>query len=275
MTVAEAVDRYIARYHLSGRRGVFTVEYRVRKHVKPFFGWRAVTELTEDDLVDYWSLRAKVGAKNSTIRAELCALRRALKLARVAPPPIPEDLTPSPPRVGFLEVADFERVAALLPRPLQPPFRFAYVTGWRLQSEVVTLLKTDVDLTGGWVQLRDSKNRDPRRFPLDCFGLRALCLSSLEKPPLESPYLFHRYGGHPIKHYRWAWKTACTRAGLSVLPHDFRRSAVRNLTNAGVDQTTAMKLTGHRTADIFRRYRIVNEGDLLRAADALTRHLSR
>ena len=43
------------------------------------------------------------------------------------------------------------------------------------------------------------------------------------------PWLFHR-DGQPIKSFRRAWRTACLKAGLPArIPHDFRRTAVRNL----------------------------------------------
>jgi hypothetical protein len=51
--------------------------------------------------------------------------------------------------------------------------------------------------------------------------------------------------------------------------HDLRRSAVRNLVSAGVDQTVAMKITGHRTVSVFQRYRIVSDDDVRAALPLL------
>jgi len=50
---------------------------------------------------------------------------------------------------------------------------------------------------------------------------------------------------------------------------DLRRSAVRNLMAAGVDQSVAMRVTGHQTISVFQRYRIVSDDDVRGArADA-------
>ncbi|PYR15878.1 MAG: hypothetical protein DMF94_30355 [Acidobacteria bacterium] len=46
------------------------------------------------------------------------------------------------------------------------------------------------------------------------------------------------------------------------MPHDFRRTAVRNFERAGVPRSAAMAMVGHKTDAVYRRYAIVDEGML-------------
>jgi hypothetical protein len=163
---------------------------------------------------------------------------------------------------------------AQLPDDLQPVFTVAYLTGWRVKSELLTRQWAHVDFQSGWLRLEpgETKNAEGRQFPLTP-ALRAVLerqrarTRAIEKATRTIiPWLFHR-SGRPIKSFRRAWLTACTAAGLSGrIPHDFRRTAVRNLERAGVPRSTAMKMVGHKTESIYRRYAIVDEAMLKEGA---------
>ena len=55
------------------------------------------------------------------------------------------------------------------------------------------------------------------------------------------------------------------------IPHDFRRTAVRDLERAGVARAAAMKMVGHKTESIYRRYAIADESMLQEAGEKLAR----
>ncbi|MDA0204735.1 MAG: tyrosine-type recombinase/integrase [Acidobacteria bacterium] len=71
-------------------------------------------------------------------------------------------------------------------------------------------------------------------------------------------------------HYRSAWASGCKPAGLEGLRfHDLRRSAVRSLLDAGLDESSVMKIVGHRTRAMLDRYNIVSVKDVKRAAKTM------
>ena len=162
----------------------------------------------------------------------------------------------------------------------------AYLTGWRVKSEVLTLEWRQVDFAAGEVRLEPNttKNKEGRTFPFTK-GLRALLESQhqehkrLTKRGYVVPWVFFRMVADErrgekkprrIVSFIKAFKTACRRAGCpGRIPHDLRRTAVRNLERAGVPRSVAMKLTGHKTESVYRRYAIADDRDLRVAVERL------
>jgi integrase len=269
-------------YRVNGRRSIDDVRQRIDDHLTPFFGGRRTTAITTDLIRGYIAERQKAGAANATINRELAIVKRAFTIAaqtnKVVFRPYVPMLEERNTRTGFFEPEQFAAVRAALPDFLSNAMAFAYITGWRVPSEVLTLEWKNVDLDAGVVTLEPetTKNREGRTFFITTELRRVLKAQRRVTDATQKrlgktiPLVFHR-DGQPVGFtmYR-AWRDACAVAKVEErIPHDFRRTAVRNLVRAGVPEKVAQQMTGHKTRSIFDRYHIVAEQDLREAAAKL------
>lgn len=259
-------------YKARGRKSGDTLKWRLG-NLKRRFGGRHAVSITTSDVHAYIGQRSDEGASPSTVRAELSKLKRMFNLAvqserlqRKPYIPMPREANP---RTGFFERSQFEAVLTALPDCLKPVAEFGYYTGWR-RSEITSLRWDQVDLKGRSIRLwtGTTKNEEGRFLPLDG-ELWRIIRKQRNTPVVGCPYVFHRQGRRIGTFYK-AWAEACRQAECpGLLFHDFRRTAARNLTRAGLSETQAMMITGHKTREVFRRYNIVTEGDLAQAIKSL------
>lgn len=247
-------------YRAKDRRSIGRVEDAI-VHLQRFFPDVRVSQIDAGRIEQYVRQRQEDGAAPATINRELSALRRGFRLAqaagRVSSRPEISLLPEGGRREVFFEPDEFRSLLDHLPRYLKPVIQTAYVTGWRINSEILTLQKRHVDLESGYLRL-DSTKPESRAFPLTP-ELREVLVQQLQTTAeferstgRDVPWLFHR-DGKPIKDFRNAWRLACQRADVTdKVPDDFRRTAVRSLERAGVPRPAAMAMVGHRSESIYR-----------------------
>jgi integrase len=292
----DASQDLINEYTANGRKSLRELQIRIDKHLEPFFRGRRMASITTSDVRTFIAHRqaeriswGPPGARNSRpvsngeINRELTALKRMFRLAMqsgklLGVPHIPL-LREHNVRTGFFERHQFESVRRHLPEYARSIVTFAYYTGWRIDSEVLPLQWRQIDFVSGTVRLDpgSTKNEEGRVF---MFGLVDELRESLERLRDDVaarrkergqivPWVFHRDGSQ-VKTFRKAWANACAAGGCpGRIPHDFRRTAVRNLVRAGVPERVAMTMTGHKTRSVFERYNIVSDSDLKDAARRL------
>lgn len=273
-TFTDLEEMLRANYELNGKRSIKRVECAL-VHLRAFFTFSRVPDITSDRIAAYIRHRQDAKAAPATIRYELAMLRHAFTLAVQAEkathkPHIPA-IAVDNARKGFFEPAEFAAVEEKLPDSLRPFVRFLYLTGWRA-GEAMGLTWAGVDFAAGVIRLEPgvTKNREGREFPFAAFpALAELLREQRERTTvldrkhsrITGP-VFHR-NGRAIRSYARAWNAACKAAGVAGrLVHDLRRTAVRNLERAGVSRSVAMKLTGHKTEAVYRRYAITSPADL-------------
>jgi integrase len=274
LRISDGLARVVTDYKNNDLKSVANVERRIKKHLTPFFGNRRMVTIASADIERFKEERRAAGATNAEINRELAIVRRAFRLAKL-PHPVTM-LKEAAARSGFFAPDQFAAVCAHLSPALVDVVTFAYITGWRVRSEVLPLEWRHVDFDAREVRLDagKTKNGEPRVFPFtaslaELLESRKAIKDELARNGEIVRHVFHR-NGKPIRAFYTAWRNACRAAGVpGRLVHDFRRTAVRNLDRAGVSRKVAMEMVGHKTQSIYDRYRIITNSDLHDAAGKL------
>ncbi len=282
----ELADDLRRHYEVTRCRDLKEADVRL-KPLKAFFSERRASGIGGPDIERYVQVRQAAAVTNAAINRELSTLGRMLRLAyehgKLQRVPVIHRLKEAPPRQGFFELEQFVAVRKHLPTDIQAAVSIAYTFGWRMQSEVLTLTLSQLDLEAGTLRLEPgtTKNADGRLVYLTP-ELRTILSVQVDRVKLlarqlnrVTPYLFPhsngRFKGERRRDFRKVWQNALDKVGLAgMLRHDFRRTAVRNMVNLGVPERVAMKITGHQTRAVFDRYHIVSPADLQNAARTLT-----
>jgi integrase len=169
-TTFEDLARLIEQeYQINGRRSADRMKMALAA-LREVFGYTLACDMTLDRLTAYMAQRLNEKIAPASVRYELAILRRAFRLAQRAGkaicPPFPS-IQVHNTRTGFFEQDHFLAVRKHLPAYLQPVVTFAYLTGWRVPSEILSLQWRQVDVAAGTVRLEPgtTKNDEGRVFP--------------------------------------------------------------------------------------------------------------
>jgi len=275
-----------------------------------FFEGYRISDIDADLIRKFIADQQAKGLSDGSTNRSISALRRMFNLAqedgKIQVNDIPHfpTVAEAPPRQGFFEREDYDKLFAVLPDYLKLLVAIGYYSGMRL-GEILALEWSKVDFLHGVIHLLKTKNGHPRDLPI-VSQLRTLLMDQHAKSQPGCAHVCFRFNrkGHAVKiqGFRKAWYSSCIKAELGkmvpakdrvtgellyapprgprskpkvkgeyegMIFHDLRRTGVRNLVRAGVPQSVAMKCSGHETASVFKRYDITSGEDFAEAGRKL------
>ncbi len=178
----------------------------------------------------------------------------------------------------FLGESDLRNLLKKLDGVFHPFVKFLYATGMRSgQASKLTWDMVDKNCTQLHVLGELTKNGEDFVLPLVYQNGKPIFdfvkdMKSMARTPHQPIF--------ETTDFRSQWRQACHELGLGVFnketrayrgakPHDFRRTACRNMVIAGIPQPVAMAISGHKTDSIFRRYAIMDKSAVQQAFETL------
>ena len=260
-----------------------------------FEGFRAI-EIGPDEIRQFQRDQRAAGLANGTINRSVAAVRRMFNLAakeeKLRHVPHFPMLGEARPRNGTLPHGSYASLLKELPDYLRPVVTIGFRTGMRL-GEILNLRWSNVLWLDSIIRLEDSKNGEPREIPFTG-ELETVLREQFAKRQVECDRVCFRVDrrGHAraIGNFRKPWRRACVKIALGriepvlgkdgqpvfepkrnphskpkpktryagLIFHDLRRTFVTDAEHAGAPRHEVMKVTGHRTESVYKRYAIEN-----------------
>jgi integrase len=280
VTVDELLDDYIDHLRSEGKKDAKGIAQVIKANLRPAFTGRLAVSITTQDGKNYRAKRIAVDAvRDSTVNKELNHLRAAFNLGKQQTPrkvidsPYMSMVAVDNVRRGFIEVPEYRRLRDFLPSSLKLFLVLAFHGANRF-SEITGLRRSQVNRRLGFIELQKTKNGEDRNLPI--YGDMAEWLDKQEQvhqaecPECEFVLFWHRDDIRPLYlkvepgtklgRFDKTWKRATKKAGFpGLLAHDLRRSGVRNMIQeAGLPESQAMLISGHKTRAMLERYNIVS-----------------
>jgi len=258
LSLEELQQRYLS--FVGYQRGVATKHIHFA-HFTRVWGNPPIHTLTVEVLDHYRARRIGEQVGPATINREMATLKHALskavewkllrKTAREELTAIKKYQEPDGHLRYLSGEAEAERLLQACGDSLRPIVVTAIHTGMR-KGELLGLTWDCVDMTHGFIRLKQTKNGKARALP---FNETLWNLFSRLRTRPDVPWVFHDPAGHRWEDVRHAFDRACEGAGLTDFHfHDLRHTFASWLMMRGVPLATVSNLLGHTSPTMTLRY---------------------
>jgi integrase len=282
MGFEEAAALYLTRTQESGGKSLEVKKKALKNHLTPYFSQKPLSEISTFDVERLKKYLLDKGLKRSSINRYISVLSHLLSSA------IewgwldhkPCTIKPYPDAPGRVTYLTHEQCAALLaaaktnPNPQLYPFiRIGLDTGMRT-GEILSIRLDNIDFDRLEIYLPETKT-GPRHQPISQ-SLATYLLEYTASLPAGTEWLFPSQQLNAKSPYtrriEESFRSAVKAAGMDpykVVRHTLRHTVVTLLKQAGVDDSTVMKITGHKTTKMLLRYSHTNRARVQDAIDHL------
>jgi integrase len=202
--------------------------------------------------------------KPATVHQELRVLRRMLNVA------VRKKLLPSNPcssvefpvgikrlfKPHYVTWSEQERIQRQSPRFLPNIIRILTETGLRINKELLSMRKDQVDIANGTVWIPDSMTENGvAEVPLTPIAVDAFRNQLSLAGPGDWLFPSHRTAGQHYKCAKGIWRAALRKAGVSYSRiYDLRSTYATRLSVGGVADESVVQLFRQGNSDVFKKY---------------------